>query len=179
MAEPKPFTTAKLICGIIAQKDRFLHCAEERLVRLYGKLDAQSPAFPFELTDYYERQMGKNLKRKFLSFTKLIEPETLSRIKIETNRLEKEIKEEFQASSRIVNIDPGYLTPSSLIMATAKDFAHRVPLEAGIYAHLEFLFGKEEVRSLDWTYPDFKSKGYQEFFLSVRKIYLAQLRKER
>lgn len=61
-------------------------------------------------------------------------------------------------------------------MATVKDFAHRVPLQHGIYGHLEFLFGKKMIRTLDWTFPDFKTEEYQSFFLSVRKIYMEQVK---
>ena len=143
---------------------------------MYGDIDLNSPLFSFDFTDYYEKQMGKDLQRNFLSFRKLIEPERLSSIKLETNRLEEEIQEEFKDKHRTVNIDPGYLTLASLIMATAKNFAHRVPLQNGIYAHLEFLFGRDKIRSLGWTYPDFRNKGYQEFFLEVRQIYLSQLK---
>ena len=179
LSDPQPFTPVKLICGIIASNDRIIRLSEERLIALYGDIDSRSPLFSFDLTDYYEKQMGRNLSRTFLSFAKLIEPEMLAGIKKKSNGLEREILEEFQATRRIVNLDPGYLTPSSLIMATAKDFAHRVPLQDGIYAHLEFLFGKDEVRTLDWTYPDFQNPGYQEYFLEVRRIYLSQLKKER
>jgi len=61
-------------------------------------------------------------------------------------------------------------------MATAKDFAHRIPLQHGIYAHLELLFSKKGVKVLDWTYPDFRSEEYQSFFREARKIYLEQLK---
>lgn len=174
MAEPKTFPRVKLVCGIISSEERFFKKAEEHLVRLYGPLDLSSPFFLFGFTDYYAKQMGKDLKRQFLSFVHLISPETLSEIKIRTNALEEEIREEMKQTRRIVNIDPGYLTASALIMATAKDFAHRVPLQDGIFAHLELLFGKNEVRTLDWTYPDYKTEGYQKFFLDVRRIYLSQ-----
>jgi hypothetical protein len=177
LADPQPFFPVKLICGIMASEERTLSRSEEKLVHMYGVPDSQSPLFSFDLTDYYERQMGKNLKRKFLSFHELVEPERLSTIKQETNRLEEEIREEFKAPHRVVNLDPGYLTSASLIMATAKDFSHRIPLQNGIYAHLEFLFGKDEVRVLDWTYPDFRSQSYQEYFLDVRRLYLSQLKK--
>ncbi|UCE41873.1 MAG: DUF4416 family protein [Candidatus Aminicenantes bacterium] len=178
MADPQSFTPVKLICGIISSDERTFLRAEERLAQLYGDVDSKSSLFFFDFTDYYEKQMGKNLKRKFLSFKILIEAERISAIKHETNRLEEEIREEFKASRRIVNLDPGFLTPASLIMATAKDFSHRIPLQNGIYAHLEFLFGKDEVRTLDWTYPDFKHKDYQEYFLDVRRLYLSQLKEE-
>ena len=178
MTEAAPFSAAKLICGIIASKKDVFRKVEERLVELYGTLDLDSPVFEFVFTDYYEKQMGKNLKRKFLSFGNLISPEDLSGIKIRTNALEEEIKEEFEASQRIVNLDPGYMTASALIMATAKDFAHRIPLQNGIYAHLEFLFGKNDVRTLSWTYPDFKTESYQKYFLEARRIYLSQIQKQ-
>lgn len=167
----------KLICGIIASRESVFQSAAEKLIRLYGILDSESPTFSFDITDYYEKQMGKNLKRKFLSFERLIRPEKLSGIKQQANRLEEDIREELQSGRRVVNLDPGYLTPSALIMATTKDFSHRVPLQNGIYAHLEFLFGKNDVRTLDWTYPDFKSEKYRKYFLEVRRIYLSQLRK--
>ena len=177
MAEPKPFPRVKLICGIISSEERFFKKAEEHLVRLYGPLDLSSPFFPFDFTDYYEKQMGKDLKRQFLSFVRLVSPETLSEIKIRMNALEEEIREEMEQTRRIVNIDPGYLTASALIMATAKDFAHRIPLQNGIFAHLELLFGKNEVRILGWTYPDYKTEGYQKFLLDVRRIYFSQVQK--
>ncbi len=177
MAEPRSFVPVKLICGIIAGKERILKRAIDKLNQIYGGIDLESAQFSFDFTDYYEKQMGKGLKRKFISFERLISPEELSSIKIESNRLEAEIKEEIEAKHRIVNIDPGYLTSSALVMATAKDFAHRIPLQDGIYAHLEFLFGKDEVRILDWTYPDFRTKGYQDFFMKVRRLYLTQYKK--
>jgi len=176
MAEAKPFSPVKFICGIIASEEHVFEKGEEHLVLHYGSLDYASPLLRFNFTDYYEKQMGKNLKRKFLSFAELLPPEKLSEIKLRTNELEEEIKKELKTTRRIVNLDPGYLTPSALIMATAKDFAHRIPLKQGIYAHLELLFGKKDVRTLSWTYPDYKTEEYQSFFREVRRIYLSQLR---
>jgi hypothetical protein len=177
VAEAKPFSPVKLICGIIASDELIFKKAEEHLVHLYSSIDGASSLMNFDFTEYYEKQMGKNLKRKFLSFTQLRSPEKLSEIKLQTNKLEEDIKEELRESHRVVNIDPGYLTPSALIMATVKDFAHRIPLRQGIYAHLELLFSKKEVHPLSWTYPDYQTKEYQDFFREVRKIYLSQLRK--
>jgi hypothetical protein len=176
MTEAQSFMPAKLICGLIASKNDVFSKTEERLVSLYGKLDHKSPHIDFDCTDYYEKQMGSSLKRKFISFSPLYSPEELSEIKTRTNNLEQEMREDLQSLQRIINIDPGFLTASSLIMATAKDFAHRVPLQRGIYAHLEFLFGKNDIRTLPWTYPDFKKKAYQIFFLEVRKTYLSQIK---
>lgn len=176
MAEPKPFSPAKLIAGIISSKEIYFEKAEEELKSLFGLIDLKSPLFPFDLTNYYEEQMGINLRRMFLSFAELVPPEKLSAMKIQTNALEQKIRQDLGENFRVVNIDPGILTASALIMATAKDFSHRIPLAQGVYAHLEFLFTKTALKTLDWTYPDFKSEGYQKFFLDVRRIYLDQLK---
>ncbi len=178
MAEPKPFTPVKLVCGLICREDPLFGVAKERLVEAFGPLDYESPAFDFDLTDYYEREMGPGLKRRFLSFRTLVDPAKLAAIKLWTNDLEHRI-DGTESSARRINIDPGILSASALIMATAKDFAHRIPLASGIYAHLEFLFTKTDVRFLDWTYPDFRKDGYRAFFLDVRKGYLEQLREMR
>jgi len=175
MAEIKPFAQVKLICGIIASKEASFIRAEERLAQLFGPVDITSPLFVFNYTDYYEKQMGKNLMRKFLSFESLISPEKLGEIKLRTNELEEEIREELKEGRRVVNLDPGYMTQSALIMATAKDFAHRIPLQQGIYAHLELLFSKKSFKTLDWTYPDYRTEEYHEFFMEVRRIYFSQL----
>jgi hypothetical protein len=176
MTQAKPFTPAKLICGMISGREDASRAGEERLIERFGPIDLKSPLFPFTTTDYYEKEMGPALKRGFLSFERLVPPDGLSAIKLQTNALEGEVRDALAADDRVVNLDPGILTSSALIMATTKNFAHRVPLSGGIYAHLEFLFTKAGVKTLDWTYPDFRSEHYWGFFLAVRKIYLDQLR---
>jgi hypothetical protein len=176
MAKVKPFTPTKLIVGVIFSLDAIIDRTEEAITATYGPVDLRSAAFPFDQTDYYDKQMGKGLRRLFLSFSRLVPPESLSSIKVHTNALEEEIKKSFARQARVVNIDPGILTASALIMATAKHFAHRIPLRQGIYAHLELLFSRKAVKLLPWTYPDFKQEGYQKYFLEARQVYLRQLK---
>jgi len=176
MAQPKPFAPVKLICGVIYGDGSFYDRAMALLVEAHGRADLESPAFEFDLTDYYQKDMGPTLKRRFTSFDRLARPDQLADIKVGTNRLEDRIREQAGTLLRAVNIDPGYLTTSALVMATAKDFSHRIPLAHGIYAHLEFLFTKTDVRFLDWTYPDMRRDGLRRFFLEVRRRYLQQLR---
>ena len=178
MAEAKSFAPVKLIIGIIASQEAIFAKTEEALSAIYGPVDIRSPAFPFDRTAYYEMQMGKGLSRMFLSLFRLVPPESLSDIKVETNNLEEEMSKSPARACRIVNIDPGILSSAALIMATAKDFAHRVPLRQGIYAHLELLFSRNAVKLLPWTYPDFQQEGYQRFLLEARQAYLRQLREK-
>jgi hypothetical protein len=174
MADPNPFMPVKLVCGIISSAPDAAAEAERRLVALYGAVDLRSPVFAFDMTYYYEAEMGPGLERRFLSFAELIRPEALAGIKLRTNALEQEIRRDSDSALRVVNLDPGYVTAAALVMATAKDFAHRIPLREGIYAHLEFLFSKTGIKFLDWTYPDLRVEGYREFFRDVRTRYLEQ-----
>lgn len=176
MAKASLFAPVKLICGLIGRDEPVFPPAESSLTGKFGPVDSQSRRFEFTMTDYYEKQMGSPLWRRFLSFERLVSPERLAEIKLFTNSLEDRIRDTLGKTHRCVNIDPGCLSGSSLIMATAKDFAHRIPLGGGIYAHLELLFGKDEIRTLDWTYPDFRSPQYHPWLLRVRQMYLEQLR---
>jgi hypothetical protein len=176
MTEAKPFKSVKYIAGLIYSDDQVLERAVQGLEKILGPAEDRSPRFDFDLTDYYAAEMGgAPLSRFFLSFSGLRPPEELSAIKLRTNALEEEIRSALAAGHRPVNIDPGYLTTAALIMATAKNFSHRIPLRDGIYAHLELLFTRNGVRCLDWTYPDFRRTEYHDFFLRVRKSYLLQL----
>ena len=176
MAAIHPFPPAKLVCGIIAADEADFERAEAALAGIYGPIDGRSGRFPFDFSDYYEPQMGPGLRRGFVSFAPLVAPDRLSAIKIRTNGLEEEIRTARGLSLRLVNLDPGVITSAALVMATAKDFAHRIPLLDGIYGHLEFLFARPGIRLLEWTYPDFRDGRYTPFFLEARKNLLASLR---
>jgi hypothetical protein len=176
MAQPKEFSPVKMICGVIYKEEALFEEARKRLEAEWGRADTESPAFPFDLTGYYEDEMGGGLVRRFISFEALVPPESLPEAKLWTIELESMIRQERAVTGRPVNIDPGYLTASAVVMATAKDFAHRIPLAKGIYAHLEFLFTRTGVRTLDWTYLDLRREPPQIYFRGVREIYLRQMR---
>lgn len=177
MGTPKRFEKVNLIIGIIYREEIFLEEAIFHLRDIFGRTDLESESFIFDVTDYYNKEMGGGLRRKFFSFERLIFPEELSDIKIKTNEIEESLKSEAKSNGRVVNIDPGILSATSLIMATTKNYSHRIPLKNGIYAHLEFLFRKNSIQYLEWTYPDMRKEEYADFFLKARKNYLEKLRK--
>ncbi len=176
MSRPKPFVPVKLVCGVIHGDPRSYDQARDRLAERYGSIDLESPPFAFDLTGYYEAEMGGGLARRFMSFTELIDPQDLAGIKLGTNVLERQIGPPAGEGRRLVNLDPGYVSASALVMATAKDFAHRIPLRDGIYAHLELLFTRTGARVLEWTYPDMRREPCLEFFVRVRRSYLERLK---
>ncbi len=172
MGKVKVPDPVKLIVGIIFKDKGVLVKAEQSLIRRFGETDFQSPFLPFHQTDYYQEEMGRELQRKFISFQKLLSPENISPVKIYTNGVEKKLSRE---GKRRVNLDPGYLSASKLVLASTKNYSHRLYLGKGIYAEIALFYKEKGFRALPWTYPDYRSDGYLEVFREVRKIYLRQL----
>jgi len=162
----------KLIVGAIFASEGVLLKAKKRLEGKFGPCDFQSPVMPFDFTKYYEQEMGQGLLRQFLSFRRLINPQALAAIKLYSNGLEKRFA---RAGKRTINLDPGYLCASRLVLASCKDYAHRIYLGKGVYAEVTLQFQEGDFCALEWTYPDYKSRGYLESFHAVRKLYLKQL----
>jgi hypothetical protein len=170
--EPLP---VKLIASMIYQNGEILLRAKDKLTERLGNIDYESRAIPFDFTTYYEEEMGKNLKRQFISFEPLIQMEELPQIKIFTNQLEKDLLL-LDREKRTINIDPGYLAPEKLVLATTKNFAHRPYLGNRIYAELTYLFRSGSFQTLEWTYPDYKSSQSVNMFNEIRNRYVKQLK---
>lgn len=172
----------KYFVGIIFQDFEFLFKILPLLEKKLGLIDIESPTFPFSHTRYYEEEMGKNLKKKFFSFKKLYPPELLTDLKHWSNRLEEKFsKKGFdikQKIKRTVNIDPGYIELSKVILATTKNYTHRIYLSKGIYAEVTLNFKSGSYIPLPWTYPDYRTPSYIEFFNKMRKIYTRQLKEQ-
>jgi hypothetical protein len=158
----------KLVIGFIYQDEAFFVKVKEQLVKIFGRIDLESPVFDFNYTDYYEEEMGKQLKRKFISFAKLIPIADLYRIKLYANRLEKKY---LSAQGRRVNIDPGYIDLAKLVLATTKDYAHRIFLRKGIFAEVTLTFKGSSFVPNEWTYPDYRTKEYIDIFNHIRSLY--------
>jgi len=176
MGEAKQAGLVNLICGLLAGREEWLDEAREQLERALGPTDLESATWPFDFTDYYQREMGDGLLRRFYSFRELIDPQNIVEVKHATNRLERTIGEETPDSPpRPVNLDPGYLDPGKLVLATTKDYAHRVYLRAGIYAEATLRWRNGTFEPWEWTYPDYRTEHYIRFFSRVRGLYVEKL----
>ncbi len=170
------FNTVKLFVGILVSNPKLIPEVERRLAELYGRIDHRSGLIPFDFTDYYETEMGDIIDRVFYSFERLIEADRLSEIKRQTNELEAELAPLMAPLKRPVNLDPGYIEQAKVVLASTKNFYHRIYLEGGIFAEVTMHFKNNTYQFFPWTYPDYQSKAYQEFFLKIRQIYRSQLR---
>lgn len=168
MGKEKNSLPVKLITAIYSNKIELFDAVEEKLNENYGPVDLKSEIFDFSYTDYYEKEMGAGLKKRFISFENLIESVSLSDIKLFTNKLESY---HLEGKNRQVNIDPGYLTLAKLVLASTKDFTHRIHVGKGIYAEVTLYYQDKNYRGWPWTYPDYKSEISLSFFQKARALY--------
>lgn len=174
MAQIRQPGQVKLIVALLAGGSEWLDAAVQRLEGLFGPVDLLSPDWPFTFTDYYAAQMGEALIRRLVAFERLIDPGTLAAIKLQTNELEAELARRFSGPARPVNLDSGYVAPGKLILASAKDFAHRVYLGQGIYAEVTLQYVGGQWKRLPFTFPDYASGLYDAFLSAARKRLMDQ-----
>jgi len=169
VAQPVSHAPVCLIVGMISAHDALFDRATDALVSERGPVLLESRIMPFDFTDYYAPEMGESLQRKFLVFARPFDAERLPEIKRRTNDLEDRLAGPDYPVRRPINLDPGYITLSKLVLATTKDHAHRIYLRDGIYAEITLSYVGGAYRAHPWTYPDYRSPDYLAFFESVRR----------
>jgi hypothetical protein len=165
---------------MISARVELFDAALEALAARFGPVDVLSETMPFDFTHYYDRQMGSPLFRRFTAFERLIDPAALVEAKLATNAIEAEIAARGVGRvPRPINMDPGYVESSKLVLASMKNFSHRIYLGSGVYGEVTLMYHKGRWDALAWTFPDFASERYHPFLTSVRERLMESLRKER
>ncbi|MFO8008921.1 MAG: DUF4416 family protein [Candidatus Brocadiia bacterium] len=176
MGETRKPRAVNLICAVLAGRPEWLKVARDRLERSFGPIDLASDTWPFDQTDYYAAEMGEGLLRQVFSFAELVAADNLVAVKHTTNRLEKELARSLEAEpERPVNLDPGYIGLSKLVLATTKDYTHRIYLGGGIYAEVTLRWRDGAFEPYEWTYPDYRQERQREFLTRVRRAYREKL----
>ena len=156
--------------------DSLLHKALKLSEQQFGSIDYRSERFLFDVTDYYEAEMGAPIYRQFFSFTPLVNPGRLAKLKIRTNAIEDGIARD---GARKVNLDIGYMDYHKVVLASAKYNGQKIYLDQGIYADPTLYYRKGAFHPYDWSFPDFKSSDrYYDALLEIRRLYKAQLHTE-
>jgi hypothetical protein len=181
MAEMRTPLPVKLFIGMLSPEPALFDVCAEMLSAEYGPLDFASEVLPWDKTDYYREEMGPAILRKFLFFKPLMDPGKLSSIKKFTSSLERN----FAVPSgltvrRRINLDPGYVTEAKVVLATAKDFAHRVYIGESIYAEvtLRYNLNEKSFSAHEYTYPDFRTTTYLALFNRVRDSLRTELHRK-
>jgi hypothetical protein len=151
--------------GFLFRADRFDSCFfrtfwEDR----YGTSLSFEPTFN-PLISYYSKEMGEPLSRVFFLTTKKFPREFLLATKLEAITWEQNWSSE---GKRMVNVDIGLLSLENFILATTKNYSHRIFIGQNIFADLTYQFQNKSFHYLPWTYPDFIDQEKMEFFLRGR-----------
>jgi len=173
MSDPQPAEAVKLIASLFSGDGQLIGDALVALSEQYGRADFISAPTSFAYTDYYQKEFGGPLIRRFVAFERLVRPDALPDIKRWTNGLELRLAVE---GRRRVNIDPGYLARAHLILATGKGFTHRPYLRDGIYADLTLMYRDRKFHPLPWTYPDYAGDEVAGMLAGIREKYVLQLK---
>ena len=171
--KPKP---AKLVAGFFVKDKALAMDIAQDLQERLGPVDMVSAWFHFDFTTYYEKEMGAPLHRRLMVFKPLVQQTELPAIKRMTNELEIVYQRQGQ---RRVNIDPGYLLAERFVLATGKNFTHRIYIGQGIYADLTLIYQKGDFRTLPWTYPDYADRHLIDFLILARNKYMLDLKKRK
>jgi hypothetical protein len=163
----------KLFIGMLSPETSLFDDCAQILVREYGPIDIESNVLPWENTNYYRDEMGNGIVRKFIFFKDAMDPDRLPMIKTFTNEVEQRFANaDHGISRRRINLDPGYVTEAKVVLATTKDFSHRIYIGEGLFAEVTLRYSLRERRfmPLDYTYSDYRSDAYQNLFLTARQL---------
>ena len=173
MSTPAEPLAVKPVASLILAREDLAGPVLRQLVSFLGPVDLVGPLWSFTCTDYYAREMGAGLWRCLASFLHLAGAAQLSHWKIFTNLLEKRWS---LGGRRLVNLDPGYVARERLVLATGKNFIHRIYLGQGIYGDLTLLAGRDGFQALPWSFPDYAQGPLPGLLNLVRRKYLWQLK---
>lgn len=173
MGKLKAYPPVKYFAALTFGPDINTKTIFKKLQNIFSEIDSRSPVYNFDdFTNYYEKEMGSHLNKQLFSFLELRPAEHLPDIKVATNKIEEEFRKD---GGRVVNIDPGYVNAAKMILATTKDYDHRIYLNRGIFGDLHLRFSKGKFQVNEWTYPDYRQDKILTYFEMVRNIYLEQI----
>ena len=175
MSRPHAPPPAQLVFSVLSSRLLALWPDIKReLHSRWGELDYVSEPFPFTQSSYYDQELGTPIMRRLISFCRLVPQDRLPEIKLGANALEDMWRD--AAGNRQVNLDPGLLCLERLVLATGKNFTHRVYLGQGIFADLTLIFQKGGWQTLPWTFPDYAGSHIQSLLTQMRARYKQRLR---
>ncbi len=158
-------TITKIFFGLIYREPEQYEKMIENIISI-APVDVESIEIPFDFTDYYKKELGSNLIRKWISIDKKIPENELVHLKQTSIEWEKNLSKD---KKRKVNCDPGGISLSRVILVTTKNYSHRIYMGNGIYSEITLIFKNKNFTPLEWTYPDYRSDTFLQFALKCRE----------
>ncbi|MFH1131396.1 MAG: DUF4416 family protein [Pseudomonadota bacterium] len=163
-----------IVMGMLANDLALARKAAEFFGKNFGDVDLLGEPKPFDQTCYYEPEMGPGLNRVFCSFNHLATLQQLPQLKHLAWETEKQFSVDNQ---RTVNLDPGLLDHSKVILASFKPGPQKLYLGDRVWADMVLYFADGSFGPLPWTFPDLRGEDHSVFFTNARTRYKAILRK--
>ncbi len=173
MSTPREPSPGKLVLSVLAAAEWWATAwpgFRAWLVERFGPVDYETPPLAFGHTAYYDDELGRPLSRRLLGFSRLVPLDGLVAVKLATNA--HELEHARPDGSRRVNLDPGLITLERLVLASGKNFTHRVYLGRGIWADLTLIYNKKTGWvALPWTFPDYATEDMKRRLTELRALY--------
>ena len=166
---------ARLVFSILATTWEFWPELKRDLENEFGPVASSLGPFPFIWTDYYNAELGGPPERRFISFQRLVPQDHLATIKLRALELEKLWAR--TDGGRRCNLDPGLLSHDRFVLASVKNYTHRIYLGHGVFADLTLIYRKGAWRILDWTYPGYADKNMLDHLTVLRQAYGEEIKR--
>lgn len=170
MSTPRIPDPALLFLSVLsARMEELWPELEVLLAAEFGPFCYLSEPFAFDRTAYYDSELGTPISRRVMGFEHLLPQDRLAAVKLQTNAWEQSLAR--PDGTRLCNLDPGLVTLERLVLATGKNFTHRIYLGQGIWADLTLIFQGGDWQAHPWTFPDYAASPMREHLHELRKIY--------
>jgi hypothetical protein len=146
------------------------------LLQRFGPVQVSCGPLAFGFTEYYESEMGSGLLKCYQLYARPFDRGLLADVKVVTNAIESRYVRD---GKRAVNIDPGYLCRDKLVLASTKDFYHRLYLGQGMFGEVTLHFSKGAWREFAWTYPDYQQPEVLGILTTARAALAGEARRRR
>ena len=170
MGQVKRVEPVIAFCAVITRHAELRSWVRQQLGALWGGLQAEDAAVPFEAEDYYCAEMGERIGKLMIAAREPRDPAELADWKLATNRIEQQCSAAGAwSAARPLNLDPGYISQSKLVLATVKDRDHRIYLRDGIFAEVTLRRRRSGWVDNAWTYRDYRGDDVKQFAERARR----------
>ncbi len=158
---------AILFIGSLFSATDVFDLAEPLLSERFGEVLFKSPLIPWDFSEYYDDELKPPVLRNFLFFRNPIDPPSLVEAKLATVEIEARLS---SRGKRRINLDPGYLTLAKVVLASRKNYSHRINLGKGVFAELELFYKDDRFNPMPYTYNDYREKIFTDLFVHARTL---------
>jgi len=160
---------ALLFTGALYSDSAIFESSKELLRNNFGEILFESLPVPWDYSFHYRNELGSPISRQFIFFKNMLDSDTIADIKLKTIEIEDLLS---LNGKRRINLDPGYLTLAKIVLASTKNYSHRIHLKKGIYGEVTLIYYSKDgtFKPHLFTYRDYQDKACINTFLHVREL---------